>query len=232
MTIKPKTILCLFAHPDDESFGPGGSIAHWISEGVVIHVVCATKGGVGGRTAIRAEELKRAAKILGVHSVTFLSYKDGKIGNNDLIPLEKEFIQQIEKHKPDTLLTYDLNGVSGHMDHVAISSATTQAFKKSRSPKHLLYYTIPKAKSDLMGSYFIHFPNGKERNQVDLIVGVSQVWNQKVLAMKEHKSQMHDVKRILLQSMLFPKEEWFVVRSKNQVMRSLKNTLTLKQYVR
>ena len=99
------------------------------------------------------------------------------------------------------------------MDHIAVASATTQAFKKSKSPKQLVYYTIPKAKSNLMGSYFIHFPDGKEKNQIDLIVDVSHVWNQKVTAMKQHKSQMHDVKRILLQSLLFPKEEWFTVRT-------------------
>jgi LmbE family N-acetylglucosaminyl deacetylase len=213
MTIKPKVILCFFAHPDDESFGPGGSIAHWISQGAMVHIVCATKGGVGGHVAVRAKELKCAAKILGVSSVTFLKYKDGQIGNNALIPLEKECIQQIEKYKPDTLLTYDLNGVSGHMDHIAVASATTQAFKKSKSPEQLVYYTIPKAKSNLMGSYFIHFPDGKERNQVDLIIDVSHVWNQKVTAMKQHNSQMHDVKRILLQSVFFPKEEWFTVRT-------------------
>ena len=213
MTIKPKIILCFFAHPDDESFGPGGSIAHWALQGAAVHIVCATKGGVGGRATVRAKELKHAAKILGVKSVTFLKYKDGKIGNNDLISLEKEFIQQIEKCKPDTLLTYDLNGVSGHIDHIAVASATTQAFKKLKSPKQLVYYTIPKAKSNLMGSYFIHFPDGKEKNQIDLIVDVSHVWNQKVTAMKQHKSQMHDVKRILLQSVFFPKEEWFLVRT-------------------
>lgn len=222
---QPKVVLCFFAHPDDESFGPGGTLSHWAHEGAKIHVVCATKGDAGGNPHIRAKELENSARVLGVRSVTFLEYKDGKIGNNDLVPLEKIFIQHIQKHKPDTLLTYDLNGISGHLDHIAIASATTQAFKKTSSAKHLLYYVIPKGKSDMMGSYFIHFPDGKQRKNVDLIINTALVWNQRVTAMKQHISQMHDVKRILLQARLFPKEEWFVVRKKNAIIDTLKKTL-------
>jgi len=225
--VTPKKLLCFFAHPDDESFGPGGSLAHWAHERTEIHVICATKGDAGGNPRVRAQELQNSARVLGVKSVTFLGYKDGKIGNNDLVPLEKIFITQIKKHKPDALLTYDLNGISGHMDHIAVASATTQAFKKTSCAKHLLYYVIPKGKSDMMGAYFIHFPDGKKREDVDVIINTAQVWDQRVSAMKQHKSQMHDVKRILLQSLLFPKEEWFVVRKRSGAVAALKKTLLL-----
>ncbi len=225
---KPNIILAFFSHPDDESFGPGGSIAHWVLQGATVHLVCATKGEVGGKASVRTKELQHAAQVLGISSVTFLKYKDGQIGNNALLQLEKDFIHYIKKYKPDSLLTYDFNGVSGHIDHIAVASATTQAFKKSSYPKQLLYYTIPKAKSNLMRDYFIYFPDGKVKDQVDLVVNVSHVWKQKVSAMKKHKSQMHDVKRILLQSLVFPKEEWFTVRTKNETIQSIRNIVTLK----
>lgn len=214
MTIKkPRTILCFFAHPDDESFGPGGAIASWILQGATAHIICATKGDVGGKPTIRAKELKNASRILGVKSVTFLKYKDGKIGNNDLALLEKEFIALIEKYKPDTILTYDLNGISGHIDHIAVASAATQAFRKTTHPTQLLYHVTQKALSDFMGAYFIFFPEGKTREQADLIIDITKVWEQKVQAMKQHVSQMHDVEQILAKRIHFPKEEWFVVRT-------------------
>ena len=107
--LQPKRILCLFAHPDDETFGPGGSLAVWKEQGAEVHIICATKGEGGGSSTARVKELKTAAKILNLNSVTFLKFKDGKIGNNQLIELENAFIPFINTLQPDTIVTFDLN---------------------------------------------------------------------------------------------------------------------------
>lgn len=199
----PQKVLCLFAHPDDESFGPGGTIAKWAAEGASIYVCCATRGEIGQNAtdehtgALREKELFCASKILGVKNVTFLDYIDGSIGNKDVPVLRKIIESHINKIKPDTLLTFHLNGVSGHLDHVAMANATTSAFDNTTHPKKLYYYTLLKSYTDTMSDYFIHFPDGFEKSQIDEIVDVSDYLDTKKKAMMEHKSQMGDVVRIL-----------------------------------
>ena len=214
--LQPKRILCLFAHPDDETFGPGGSLAVWKEQGAEVHIICATKGEGGGSSTARVKELKTAAKILNLNSVTFLKFKDGKIGNNQLIELENAFIPFINTLQPDTIVTFDLNGVSGHLDHIAVASAATQAFKKTEIAKQLLYFCTSEKLSKLMDHYFIHFPKGKMREEVDLVVDIAPVWEKRVKAMYAHQSQIKDVIQILARRKLIraPKEEWFQIRRK------------------
>src|SRR3990167_2864362 len=93
-----KKILAVFAHPDDESFGPGGTLAKYAKEGVEVHILCATKGEAGENSnkdhkvykvekvknieEIREKELLAAAKVLGVKKVEFLNFVDGELSNN------------------------------------------------------------------------------------------------------------------------------------------------------
>lgn len=214
--LQPKHILCLFAHPDDETFGPGGSLAVWRGQGAEVHIICATKGEGGGSSTARVKELKAAAKILDLNSVTFLKFKDGKIGNSQLVELENAFIPFINEFQPDTIVTFDLNGVSGHLDHIAVASAATQAFKKTKVAKQLLYFCTSEKLSKLMDHYFIHFPQGKKREEVDLIVDIGPVWQKRVKAMFAHQSQIKDVIQILARRKLVnaPKEEWFQIRKR------------------
>lgn len=201
-----KRLLCVFAHPDDESFGPGGSLALWAKQGIEIFVLCVTKGDAGGEKGmnpeevgkLRAKEIEEAAAVLGVKHVSFLSgYHDGQIGNNDLERLEKDILAAIKKYDPDTLLTFDLNGVSGHLDHIAVASATTQAFRKSKIAKQLYYFTNHKEISRHFDDYFIYFPEGEDESSVDLVIDYSTVWDTKVAAMKKHHSQAKDIAMIL-----------------------------------
>lgn len=215
-----KKILGVFAHPDDESFGPGGTIIKWAQEGAEVRLLCATKGEAGAnhtklRTAVvREKELHTAAKILGVSSVTFLGLKDGEIGNNDLAHLEKIIIRAVKRFRPDILLTFDLNGISGHLDHIAVASATTQAFKKIKIAKELYYFTIPKGFMAKNAEYFVHRPEGRTKQEINKTVDVTRHWKQKLAAMRAHKSQAGDMKNILTHWAGRPKQEYFIVRRK------------------
>lgn len=194
-TVKNKKILCVFAHPDDETFGPGGTIAAWSRLGARIHLLCATKGeaGINGGNGIRVKEVKKAGKILGIKKIDFLGFLDGKLCNNDLQKLEQLISKKIKSFTPDILLTFNLNGVSGHMDHISVASATTQAFKKTKIAKKLYYYTLPKEHASDNEDYFIHFPQGPHIHEMHEQVDIRKVWNIKVEAMQKHKSQAHDI---------------------------------------
>jgi LmbE family N-acetylglucosaminyl deacetylase len=152
--MKTQTILAVLAHPDDESFGMGGTLALYAERGVDVHLVCATRGEVGemdekymqGFNSIaerREAELRCAAGILGLAGVYFLDYRDsGMPGSPDNEHPDALFAQPIETVaeeiaafirdlKPDVVLTFDPIGGYRHPDHIAIHQATVLAFEKA-----------------------------------------------------------------------------------------------------
>lgn len=153
-----KTILAVLAHPDDESFGMGGTLAFYSSQGVAVHLACATRGEAGtvdpeflekhpDIASLREAELRCAAKTLGLTSVTFLGYRDsGMAGSTDnkhpnslvSAPLEQvteKIIAEIRRLKPQIVLTFDPVGGYHHPDHIAIHNATVQAFHAAGDAK-------------------------------------------------------------------------------------------------
>lgn len=218
---KQKTIVGVFAHPDDETFGPGGTLCKFAKEGNDVYIICATSGETA--TGIkdkklgkeRREELKNSAKILGVKKIFFLDFQDGDLSNNLYHKIASKVEKILKELKPDILVTFEPHGVSGHIDHIVMSMVTQFLFPKIKSAKKLMLYCLTFNRSILMkGKYFIHFPSGYINEEIDEVIDVSDIWQTKVKAMHEHKSQIKDVKRILLMSKLFPKQEHFLVEEK------------------
>lgn len=152
-----KRILSVLAHPDDESFGMGGTLAKYASEGAKVHLICATRGEAGevdpdcldGYDSIadrRVAELNCAVKALGIDKLHLLPYRDsGMTGSQNnqhpqaLInaPLEKvagEIAAYIRTFKPQVVLTFDPAGGYRHPDHIFIHLATTRAFSLAGDP--------------------------------------------------------------------------------------------------
>ena len=146
------TILAVLAHPDDESFGMGGTLAHYARRGCDVYLVCATRGEAGemdpehllGFESIaekRESELRCAAEHLGLKEVFFLPYRDsGMTGSPDNsnpqaqinAPLEEvagRVVKFIRELKPDVVLTFDPIGGYRHPDHIHIHKATVMAFE-------------------------------------------------------------------------------------------------------
>jgi N-acetyl-1-D-myo-inositol-2-amino-2-deoxy-alpha-D-glucopyranoside deacetylase len=149
-----KTILAVLAHPDDETFGTGGTLALYSKRGVDVYLVCATRGEVGempeelmtGFNTIgekREAELRCAGDLLGLKSIFFLGYRDsGMPGTPDNThpkalaaqPVDKvagEIAQYIRKLKPQVVITFDPIGGYHHPDHIAVHQATVKAFEKA-----------------------------------------------------------------------------------------------------
>jgi LmbE family N-acetylglucosaminyl deacetylase len=149
-----KTILAVLAHPDDETFGLGGTLALYARKGFDVYYVCATRGEVGSADAeymqgfkdtaeMRTDELNRAAKILGLKDVFFLGYRDsGMPGSEDnkhpdaqvTHPIDEvagRVVKHIRELKPDVVLTFDPIGGYKHPDHIHIHQATKLAFEKA-----------------------------------------------------------------------------------------------------
>lgn len=155
---KPRQVLlAVLAHPDDETFGMGGTLAHYALRGVEVHLVCATRGEAGevdeaylrGFNSVaerRVAELRCAAEKLGLKSVHFLDYRDsGMAGSPEnhhpaslaSAPLEKvatDVVHYIRMLKPQVVITFDPLGGYRHPDHIAIHKATVKAFYDAGDP--------------------------------------------------------------------------------------------------
>lgn len=216
-----KNIVCIFAHPDDEAFGPGGTIA-LLAQKYSVRIVCVTNGEAGinstketrALSEIRRDELLKSAEVLGVKDVQFVGYKDGSLSNNLYHEITDKLINILDAFKPDTLLTFEPRGVSGHLDHITVSMVTSFIFEKLSYVKKIMYYCISEDNRALEGDYFIYFPPGYTRQEIHEVFDVSPVWNIKLAAMIEHRSQKHDADRIMKKLNKLPREEYFLVRKK------------------
>ena len=149
-----RSMLVVFAHPDDEAFATGGTLAKYASAGVRTTLVCATRGEVGEISdpvlatpntlpSVREQELLCSAETLGIEEVVFLGYRDsGMIGTPDnehpdafILANEEEVIAKLvgimRQVKPQIVLTFEPNGGYGHPDHIAIHNHTVSAFHKA-----------------------------------------------------------------------------------------------------
>src|SRR5581483_147824 len=212
-----KNLVCVFAHPDDESFGPGGTIAKF-SKKYNVYILSATKGDAGQSSIrsknlgeVRSEELKKAAKILGVKKVYFLGFKDGTLNNNIYHKLASKIEEKLKILKPEIVLTFEPQGISGHIDHITISMVTMFAVQKLKFIKEVWQHCRPQGYDKFIKNYFIYFPKGYKKSQIQKVVKTNDVWEKKLEAMRAHKSQAADFERVLKIQSKLPKEEYFLV---------------------
>lgn len=152
------TLLYVFPHPDDESFGPAPAIARQVREGHSVHLLTLTKGGatkvrhdldlsVEAMGARREEEMACVADALGL-DLTVLDFPDGGLVDLDPRDLEHVVKRKIEAVRPDVVVTYAHHGNSGHPDHVVAHAVVKRAYCEAcdemagRSPRRLAFFTL------------------------------------------------------------------------------------------
>lgn len=117
-------MLLVFAHPDDESFDAGGTVAKYTGDGWHVELICVTDGEG------RAVEVERAGKILGIQHIQFLHQPDGELKSVSPGTLEDMITKKMEEYMPDIVITHDTTGITNHPDHIKVCYATTFAFQK------------------------------------------------------------------------------------------------------
>jgi LmbE family N-acetylglucosaminyl deacetylase len=190
---QPLKLMCIFAHPDDESLGVGGTLARYAAEGVETHLLTATRGERGwfgdeasnpGLTALgkmREAELGAAARVLGISSVTLMDYIDGELDQAPADKIVGEIVMHIRRIRPQVVITFGPDGGYGHPDHIAISQFTSAALVLSAAsecdptsfPAHTvskLYHTAFTARQfklheQIFGDLIMHV-DGAERRAV------------------------------------------------------------------
>jgi LmbE family N-acetylglucosaminyl deacetylase len=152
-------MMVVVAHPGDEAFGFGGAIASAAASGAYVVVVCATRGWFDARLAqsspapggknrdvkldavtwrnldtVREDELRRSVSLLGVRVVRMLDYSEGDLDRVDHDQLVARIVEPIRMHRPEVILTFGPDGITGDSDHVVLSSAVSAAYRLAGEP--------------------------------------------------------------------------------------------------
>jgi Uncharacterized proteins, LmbE homologs len=174
---KPLRLMCVVAHPDDESLGMGGTLAKYAAEGIETFLVTATRGergwfgnekenpGLEALGKMRESELLNAARELSIGEVKFLDYMDGDLDQANVAEVVAKIVSHLRCIRPQVVITFDPNGTYGHPDHIAICQFTTAAVLAAADPSYrtsapphsvakLYYMAWPKGKLDAYESVF------------------------------------------------------------------------------
>lgn len=153
--------MVVVAHPGDEAFGFGGAIASAAASGAYVVVVCVTRGWFDARLAasspaaggknrdvklgavtwrnldtVREDELRRSVAVLGVRVVRMLDYAEGELGSSefDFDRLVGRIVEPIRMHRPEVILSFGPDGVTGDSDHIVVSRAVRAAYERAAEP--------------------------------------------------------------------------------------------------
>ncbi len=175
-----RRLLGVFAHPDDEVFCAGGTMARAAEAGAEVMIVSATRGERGQirdpaaatrRTlgAVREGELRAAAAELGVQHVQVQAYPDGSLEHHrsSLGPVIADIMRRFD---PDTVITFGADGAYGHPDHIAISELTTQAFRtlvREHNRGQRLYHAVFPPRRTCIAEELAHWIAGSGQRATD-----------------------------------------------------------------
>lgn len=208
-----RVVFGIFAHPDDEAFLSSGSFLKWTDEGAKLHLICATRGENGQNpdevadlSTTRLKEWHEAGRLLGASSQTQLDYPDGSLSNRLFHELAKKMVAVINQHADDNakidLVTYENCGITGHLDHIAMSFITTYIYmnlKEKYSNLRLLYGCACDAISPRNDVSYVFMPKGCSHSDVDITEDVHDVLERKKAVMRAHRSQRKDCEAIIKQ---------------------------------
>lgn len=155
LALSGRTVMAVFAHPDDESLACGGTLARVADAGARIVLVCGSRGESGsvsdptlvtGRDLglVRTRELHEAAAVLGVTDVLILDHPDGELRWDDVPEFHAEIVKAILSYRPDAVITFAEDGLYWHLDHIGVHERTYTAVKSLGPDAPPLYYvTMP-----------------------------------------------------------------------------------------
>ncbi|HSU79842.1 MAG TPA: PIG-L family deacetylase [Candidatus Angelobacter sp.] len=189
------TIMAVLAHPDDETFICGGTLAKYGHEGHRVVLVSATKGEMGRRMGVppietresipivREQELRNACNALKIEDLRFLGIRDKLVEIQPFDELKQTVLDHLLDVKPDIVITFH-EVLGGHPDHCAIGKATQAAFLnyQEQISKAQLFYLCWKNVADNASSY------GLSPDQITKIE-VSPYNRNKLQAFRAHKTQ-------------------------------------------
>jgi LmbE family N-acetylglucosaminyl deacetylase len=231
-----KSLLAVFAHPDDETFRCGGTLALLAQRGVRVHVLTATRGQAGScgdpllcsrdeLPTVRERELQGACAALGIEPPRLLDYQDGQLAEADRETISAEILAVVDQVQPQVMLTFGPDGLSGHPDHIAIGQLAVEAFQRAEDVAALYTVAVPQSLATTLGMKQVR---AVADETIALTVDVSRVWEQKVSAIHCHATQLSSSPMMQApeqRQRLFFGTEYFVRAARRQIDRDFLRAL-------
>ena len=213
MAIRVGTVL---AHPDDETFGTGGTLIRAVSRGAEVHSLCLTRGEAGWAGdpespittrdklgALRTEELREAGRRMGLTSVTVRDWGDGKLADADPRAVEEDILGWLREVRPDVLITWGPDGGYKHPDHIADGERCIAALARAGGamPKRVYRFVIHERNWRVMRDNMPEWVSLLDSlvpwrdDQLGAVVELSdEELRRKWEAMQAHQSQLPDLR--------------------------------------
>ncbi len=190
-------LLAIFAHPDDETFRPGGTLALLARQGVRVEVLTFTRGEAGScgdpplcspedLPSLREAELCCACTALGIQPPRLLDYADGHLQEADANIMKALILSLMNEIEPQVLLSFGPDGLSGHPDHIAVGQWAAEAFHHAKNAAALYTVAVPRSLAEILGMRQVR---AVPDETITLSVDVSSVWETKLTAMRCHATQ-------------------------------------------
>jgi LmbE family N-acetylglucosaminyl deacetylase len=226
-------VACVFAHPDDDTYGVGGALAEGADAGLEVTVILTTSGEAGiiadpslatreTLAVVREAEDLASWRALGLEpDVHFLRHPDGAVAALPRERLVAEYLAILQEARPDVVITFGPDGVTGHLDHVTVGAAATAAFHAARAAgtegfRRLLYVAIPASAIERLNELLRlrglppidptedFQPRGVPDESIGVDVDCSAMYDRKLEAIREHRTQaeLEDVPFELWREML------------------------------
>jgi len=180
-------VLYIFPHPDDESFGPAHAMSKQRRDGHEVYLLTLTKGGATKQRhkfgysieemgEVRYKEMLDVAKVLNLSGMTVLDLPDSGLKEMDPREIENIIVEQIEKIKPDVIVTYAVHGISGFHDHLVTHAVVKRVYCELRHKvnylKRLLFFTITEEEASKQKFFKI---SGSKEEEIDCIIKVDEI---------------------------------------------------------
>lgn len=203
-----KIIFGIFAHPDDEAFGPSGTLLLETRSGTELHLICLTAGQNGTNPdnlddlgAVRLEEWNKAAALIGATTTHNLGYIDGHLDNIAMIKCAAE----IEAIVSDTIddkateiefMSNDPNGISGHIDHIVASRTASLVFHRNKAHDsrftRIRYACISRTQNPAVRTDWIYMDAGHDMADIHETVDARNLRDDIIAIMRCHHTQRAD----------------------------------------
>ncbi len=210
-----KIIFGIFAHPDDEAFGPAGALLKETKNGNDLHLLTFTNGSGGTNPdnvpdlgELRLKEWHKAGKLFSAKSMHFLEYEDGHLSNQALLEAGEKITQivmSIIKDEPQDIIiefvTMDLNGVTGHIDHIVAARTACLVFYRmkeldARFSRIRLacwpFDTFPVRNTD-----WVYMEPGRRTEEIDETIDAREYRDELLAIIRTHHTQRHDGENFL-----------------------------------
>jgi LmbE family N-acetylglucosaminyl deacetylase len=208
-----KILFGIFAHPDDEAFGPVATLINEVENGTELHLITLTAGENGTNPdnlpnlgEVRLQEWHAAGELIGASSMHHLEYMDGTLNNHNHLEITTKIIEIVNEIVSDRddieieFMSLDLNGYTGHIDHIVAGRSACLAFYRLRDTglpmMRIRLACLSREEIPAINTSFVFMEPGKTIDEVNETVDGTQYTDKIHDIMRCHHTQRNDYETV------------------------------------